>query len=44
MPVSDKQVLEALSELVDPVTGRNYVESKNVKNVKSVKSAKKTAR
>src|SRR6478752_2263164 len=34
MPVSDKQVLEALSELVDPVTGRNYVESKNVKNVK----------
>jgi ATP-binding protein involved in chromosome partitioning len=34
MPVSDKQVLEALSELVDPVTGRNYVESKSVKNVK----------
>src|SRR6476469_1223180 len=34
MPVSDKQVLEALSELVDPTTGRNYVESKNVKNVK----------
>jgi len=34
MPLSDKQVLEALSELVDPVTGRNYVESKNVKNVK----------
>ena len=34
MPVSDKQVLEALSELVDPVTGRNYVESKSVKNLK----------
>src|SRR6185369_3645418 len=34
MSVSDKQVLEALSELVDPVTGRNYVESKSVKNVK----------
>jgi ATP-binding protein involved in chromosome partitioning len=34
MSVSDKQVLEALSELVDPVTGRNYVESKSAKNVK----------
>jgi ATP-binding protein involved in chromosome partitioning len=34
MSLSDKQVLEALSELVDPVTGRNYVESKSVKNVK----------
>src|SRR5438270_2340051 len=34
MPVSDKQVLDALSELIDPVTGRNYVESKSVKNVK----------
>jgi ATP-binding protein involved in chromosome partitioning len=34
MSLSDKQVLEAVSELVDPVTGRNYVESKSVKNVK----------
>ena len=34
MSLSDKQVLEALSELIDPVTGRNYVESKSVKNVK----------
>ena len=34
MSVSDKQVLEALSELIDPVTGRNFVESKSVKNVK----------
>ncbi len=34
MSVSDKQVLEALSELIDPVTGRNYVESKSAKNVK----------
>ena len=34
MSLTDKQVLEALSELVDPVTGRNYVESKSVKNVK----------
>ena len=34
MSATDKQVLEALSELVDPVTGRNYVESKSVKNVK----------
>ena len=34
MSVSDKQVLEALSELVDPVTGRNYAESKAVKNLK----------
>ncbi|MGZ5584152.1 MAG: P-loop NTPase, partial [Usitatibacter sp.] len=34
MSLSEKQVLEALSELVDPVTGRSYVESKSVKNVK----------
>ncbi len=34
MPVSEKEVRDALSELVDPVTGRNYVESKCVKNVK----------
>ncbi len=34
MSVSDKQVLEALSELIDPVTGRNFVESKSAKNVK----------
>ena len=34
MPVTDKDVLAALSELIDPVTGRNYVESKSVKNVK----------
>jgi ATP-binding protein involved in chromosome partitioning len=34
MPVTDKDVLAALSELIDPVTGRNFVESKSVKNVK----------
>src|SRR5258706_5613861 len=34
MSITDQQVLEALSELIDPVTGRNYVESKSVKNVK----------
>src|SRR5215213_1380066 len=34
MSATDKQVLEALSELIDPVTGRNFVESKSVKNVK----------
>jgi ATP-binding protein involved in chromosome partitioning len=34
MPLSDKDVLAALSELIDPVTGRNYVEAKCVKNVK----------
>ncbi|MBC8021573.1 MAG: iron-sulfur cluster carrier protein ApbC [Burkholderiales bacterium] len=34
MSVTEKQVLEALSELVDPVTGRNFVESKSAKNVK----------
>jgi ATP-binding protein involved in chromosome partitioning len=34
MPVSEKDVLDALAELIDPVTGRNYVESKSAKNVK----------
>jgi len=34
MAATEKDVLEALSELVDPVTGRNYVEQKSVKNVK----------
>src|SRR6185295_11172715 len=34
MPPTDKDVLAALSELIDPVTGRNFVESKAVKNVK----------
>jgi ATP-binding protein involved in chromosome partitioning len=34
MPTTEKDVLDALSELVDPVTGRNFVESKGVKNVK----------
>jgi ATP-binding protein involved in chromosome partitioning len=34
MPLTDKDVLAALSELIDPVTGRNYVESKGVRNVK----------
>ena len=34
MPPTDKDVLAAISELIDPVTGRNYVESKSVKNVK----------
>jgi len=31
---TENEVLSALSELIDPVTGRNYVESKSVKNVK----------
>ena len=34
MPPTEKEVLAALSEQIDPVTGRNYVESKSVKNVK----------
>ena len=34
MASTEKDVLEALAELVDPVTGRNYVEQKSVKNVK----------
>src|SRR5689334_11249299 len=34
MPTTDQDVLAALSELIDPVTQRNYVESKSVKNVK----------
>ncbi len=33
MPVSDQDVLDALSELIDPVTGRNFVESKSAKNI-----------
>ena len=33
MAVTEKDVTDALSELLDPVTGRNYVEAKNVKNV-----------
>src|SRR5512138_1630906 len=34
MALSDKDVLAAISELIDPVTGRNYVESKSARNVK----------
>ena len=34
MTPSEQDILAALSELIDPVTGRNYVESKSVKNVK----------
>jgi ATP-binding protein involved in chromosome partitioning len=34
MAPTEKDVLAALSELIDPVTGRNYVEGKAVKNVK----------
>ena len=34
MAITDKDVLAALSELIDPVTGRNYVEARCVKNVK----------
>ena len=34
MPPTDKDVLAALSELIDPVTGRSFVDSKSVKNVK----------
>ena len=34
MSTTEKDVLDALSELVDPVTGRNFVESRSVKNVK----------
>ena len=34
MALTDKDVLAALSELVDPVTGRNYVEGRCAKNVK----------
>ena len=33
MPPADQDVLAALSELIDPVTGRNFVESKAIKNV-----------
>jgi len=34
MAITDKDVLAALSELIDPVTGRNYVEGRCAKNVK----------
>jgi ATP-binding protein involved in chromosome partitioning len=34
MPPTEKDVLDALAELIDPVTGRNYVEARCVKNVK----------
>jgi ATP-binding protein involved in chromosome partitioning len=34
MPLTEKDVLDALSELIDPVTDRNYVEQKSVRNVK----------
>ena len=34
MALTDKDVLAALSELIDPVTGRNYVEGRSAKNVK----------
>src|SRR5437763_4217784 len=34
MAATEQDVLSALSELIDPVTGRNYVEQKSVKNVK----------
>src|ERR1700674_847646 len=34
MPPTEKDVLDALSELIDPVTGRNFVESRSAKNVK----------
>ena len=32
MPLNEKDVLDAIAELVDPVTDRNFVESKCVKN------------
>jgi len=35
MAATEKDVLEALSELIDPVTGRDYVEQKSAKNVKA---------
>ena len=34
MPLTEKDVLDALAELIDPVTDRNYVEQKSVRNVK----------
>ena len=34
MPLTDKDVLDAVAELIDPVTGRNFVEAKSAKNVK----------
>ncbi len=34
MSPSEKELLDALADVIDPVTDRNYVESKSVKNVK----------
>jgi ATP-binding protein involved in chromosome partitioning len=34
MPVSEAEVLNALRELIDPVTGDNFVDGKSVKNLK----------
>jgi len=34
MAVTEQDVLAAISELIDPVTGRNFVESKAIRNVK----------
>jgi len=34
MSATEKDVTDALSELIDPVTSRNFVEQKSVKNVK----------
>jgi len=34
MPISEAQVLDALRELIDPVTGENFVDGKSVKNLK----------
>jgi len=34
MPLTEKDVLDALSELIDPVTDRNYVEERSVRNVR----------
>src|ERR1700688_3986631 len=35
MPPTEKDVLAAVSELIDPVTGRNYVDSRSARNVSS---------
>src|SRR5258708_7918029 len=34
MPPTEKDVLAAVSELIDPVSGRNYVDSRSAKNVR----------
>ncbi len=34
MPPTEKTVLDAIAELIDPVTGRNFVESKSARNLK----------